>query len=260
MAQLPPEDEQVKERMHFYGHCSITFQTVSLRGRIGNWLHGPMGFRGASSFLSTTAKAPRLRMWSGGVPSRPRLPRAAGRGPLWAGAAGPGPRGLALCGTRPRPPPRDPNRFGHFRFPRAFFSSVSAAGPLPVSKRAPGWGFGGGIARRRGAHHADPLHPPRPSRSPRKRRWRRHGGADGSGESHRDGLPQGTRVREPPNAGPRGSRTCPGLCPSLASGSPPQPDERHGWWALFTVFLPPGRRLWPSQGTRASRLRWTGES
>lgn len=106
--------------------------------------------------------------------------------------------------------------------------------------------------------------PPAPSfspspRSPQKRRWRRHGGADGSGESHRDGLPQGTRVRQPPKPWPAGIADLSGLSPSLASGSTPQPDQHHGSRALFTVFLPPGRRLWPSQGTRASRLQWTGE-
>lgn len=96
-------------------------------------------------------------------------------------------------------------------------------------------------------------------RSPRKRRWRRHGGADGSGESHRDGLPQGTRVRQPLKPWPAGIAGLSGLSPSLASGCTPQPDQHHGSRALFTVFLPPGRRLWPSQGTRASRLQWTGE-
>lgn len=132
-----------------------------------------------------------------------------------------------------------------------------------VRERAPSWGVGGGTARGPGAPRADP-HPPCAlllplPRSPRKRRWRRHGGADGSGESHRDGLPQGTRVRQPPKPWPAEIADLSGLSPSLASGSMPQPDQHHGSRALFTVFLPPGRRLWPSQGTRASRLQWTGE-
>uniref|UniRef100_F6S4B7 UBX domain-containing protein 1 n=1 Tax=Equus caballus TaxID=9796 RepID=F6S4B7_HORSE len=50
---------------------------------------------------------------------------------------------LDLGCTRPRPPPRDPNRFGHFRFPSAFFSAVAVVGPLPGPR---GSGGGGAMA------------------------------------------------------------------------------------------------------------------
>lgn len=58
------------------------------------------------------------------------------------------PRLSALCflahgGIRPLPPTRDPNRPRHFRFPSAFFLSVSAAGSEPVSDRAPSQGLWG---------------------------------------------------------------------------------------------------------------------
>lgn len=52
-----------------------------------------------------------------------------------------------LPSTSVPPPPRDPNRSGHFRFPSAFFSSVSPAGPEePVSEGAPGPGRRAGPA------------------------------------------------------------------------------------------------------------------
>lgn len=112
-----------------------------------------------------------------------------------------------------------------------------------MSERSAG-AVGGGVARGPRAPRAEPLRrPSRPPRSPRKRRWRRHGGAYGSGESHRDGLPQGTRVRETPNPDPPGSRACPGRSPSLASGSTPQPDSPWLVGAIHGVSAPREKAL-----------------
>lgn len=97
-------------------HCQITFQLVALRDQPspGAGLMLSMAFR-ITTRCSTAAGRPGLQN------PRPRGSRQQGRTCTF----------LDLGCTRPRPPPRDPNRFGHFRFPSAFFSAVAVVGPLP---------------------------------------------------------------------------------------------------------------------------------
>uniref|UniRef100_A0A8C4PM86 UBX domain-containing protein 1 n=1 Tax=Equus asinus TaxID=9793 RepID=A0A8C4PM86_EQUAS len=131
MAQFPEEAERVKEYAHFHRpdkHCQITFQLVALRDQPspGAGLMLAMAFR-ITTRCSTAAGRPGLQN------PRPRGSRQQGRTCTF----------LALGCTRPRPPPRDPNRFGHFRFPSAFFSAVAVVGPLPGPR---GSGGGGAMA------------------------------------------------------------------------------------------------------------------
>lgn len=86
----------------------------------------------------------------------------------------------------------------------------------------------------------------------------RHGGADGSGEPHRDGLSQGTRVREPPPRGPwwgaaglarpgptvtmAGGRYSPCFCPQ-GEGSGPHREPGHRGCDGLVSDRPPWRRF-----------------
>lgn len=101
---------------------------------------------------------------------------------------------LTLGGPRPRPPPRDQTDPGTSPSPPLSSRQCPRRIQSRVRGRTPGRGRPSGAGRERPSPTPAP---PRPPRSPRRRRRRRHGGADGSGESHRDGLPPGTRVREP---------------------------------------------------------------
>lgn len=111
--------------------CQKTFQLVVLKDHIDNWLHRAMAFRATALFLPHHSQPPGALTWETPTSSL-ALPRLS-----------------ALCflahgGTRPLPPTRDPNRPRHFRFPSAFFSSVSAAGSEPVSYQCRARPVGGG--------------------------------------------------------------------------------------------------------------------
>lgn len=120
-AQFPRQAQPVKEQAHFPSSPQSVpsdFPSDCATSGIGS----PPGFQARASF--PTARSRALGVFSLSATLARSRPRPA-RGP----AQGPGLRFLTLGGTRPRPRPRDPNRSGHFHFPSAFFSSVSAADP-----------------------------------------------------------------------------------------------------------------------------------
>lgn len=217
MAQLPREDERVKERAHRYGSRAAPPRDIPVG--CAQLLHGER-LRSARGFRSRTTLLPHRRRassWRGGRWGRLRGGHSASPpipAPAWARQRGQ---------TRAFWPSEAPVRArrhvtqtdpGTSASPRLFSRPCPLRVQSPVSERAAGWDAGAELRAGR-AHPALSLSP-YPSFSPclrsaRKRRWRRHGGADGSRESHRDGLPQGTRGE---GSGPHrepGHRGCNGL-------------------------------------------------